>query len=1020
MQRLLSFLLLLTIIKISAKAQQGTQIPYNRIQYQNLKWKTFHTPMFHIYFPQGYDSLCAFTAKEMLPSMELVRQRMGTQLQPVPNIIIYPSIAHLYQSNIGSFEPAEYTLPTIVLKGTRLLLYFTGDHEALKAQLREALVRTAWEEAFKGEDLGSQAKGAIKDDKLPYWFTEGMISYFAHDWTIQNEDQLRAIYKSNTPQSWDAIIGSNQKLAGQALCYFLSVKYYRQAPIGLYYQLKKKGSLPRAIRLIAKAPLDSVMEGCYRFYQARFNADQSDNIAIAPISSLFLLHKKCWMKSLLVSPDQRHIAYITAEFHKRTVWLYNTATEEKEKLYTYHLPPWLTHHSQDVYPLLSWNKEGELIVTVPEEGKLKIKRYSINGSKLQDNTLYGVDGMTSMAPTGKGDYLVSAFRKGQSDIVSYNDRREKYTTITDDYYDDKAPARNEETGEVAFVSKRPVDAGKDIYGRDSFALKQGIFTKDKQVNPIITSDSSFALLDKPLWLYGNKLLFNNALTGAERFAIWNNGSVSTLSLSQTYQYNQNKQQISFPEPGKDSSKITTYNFTDWQESQRRDEIKPSPWLLDDYSRRAYKAKEDSILNAAKSSEPSFLDGVLLPKDAKAQSSKRKDSIERSVLYDSKKVSSYILQLHSAYFTARVNNDFFINRYQPYLNYQGQFKFPEPGGMAKGGFTDLFENHHISIAYRMPAGTEGSDFFVQYRNTAKRKDWSLMWFRKVESLKPDPKQRWEDNQGRTYPSAAKVKTNYYEGSLHIPLDYYLSVDLTEAIRHDRTVFLATERYSLRFDDINSLWSITTASTTWNKLQRTLPLLYKGYMVKGRADLFKGFSQEKEILYGLGIDASYHKPIYKYITSVVRAQAGYSGGNKKLLYNLGGIDNNLTVRKDTSVQFSQYAPYAFQTLVTPLRGHLQNTVVGNQYALLNMDVYFPIFQTLIPIETELSSINNLQLGLFSDVAYAKESWRSANNSTQVWSYGLGARTKLASYPIRFDIAWPGSFDKKPVWYLSLSIQ
>lgn len=131
--------------------------------------------------------------------------------------------------------------------------------------------------------------------------------------------------------------------------------------------------------------------------------------------------------------------------------------------------------------------------------------------------------------------------------------------------------------------------------------------------------------------------------------------------------------------------------------------------------------------------------------------------------------------------------------------------------------------------------------------------------------------------------------------------------------------------------------------------------------------------------------------------------------------------MTPKVDSNVHFSQTAPYAFQSLATPFKGYLQNSIYGNQYLLFNADIYFPIFQTLIPIETPLQSINNLQLDIFSDLANARETWQAYPNSAKwLCSYGLSARTNLAGYPLRFDIAWPGSFNKSPVWYLSLSLR
>jgi hypothetical protein len=83
------------------------------------------------------------------------------------------------------------------------------------------------------------------------------------------------------------------------------------------------------------------------------------------------------------------------------------------------------------------------------------------------------------------------------------------------------------------------------------------------------------------------------------------------------------------------------------------------------------------------------------------------------------------------------------------------------------------------------------------------------------------------------------------------------------------------------------------------------------------------------------------LYKYITLETKLKMGYSTGKARVLYNLGGTDNNVAPKVDSDVHFSQSAPYAFQTLVTPFRGHLQNTLYGDRYALLNADVYFPLF-------------------------------------------------------------------------------
>ena len=999
---------------IQAKAQ--TEQRYNRFQYHKFPWRSFHAKTFHVYFPLGNDSLCAFISKEYSEALERVKKNIGTSLQKDPSIIIYPSADQLYESNIGSFEPKEYTLPTFVSKGNRLLLYFNGSYADLKEQLKEAIARSIWEEQFKQGGIDGQAKGATKDDPIPIWFREGAIRYFAHGWTIEAEDALHLSFEQNIFNNWQEVINYQPRLSGQAFCYFFSQKCYKEAVTALFFQLKKKKQLPRAIRLVAKKSLDSLYNECFDYYKNRFgNTGTKLNQAV----TMSVPHQEGVVKTIQVSPDKQNVAYVLNAYNRRTVYCYNLQTRITNKISTYFLPPWIGDHSPDIYPIVSWDIKGRsIIVTQPIKGKLTIRDFTTNGTETENVKLYGVDGLTTVIQQDYRQYLFAAYRKGQGDIVSYNDNKEKYTPFTSDIYDDAEPVFDTKGG-LTFVSNRPL---RKVKNKDSVKLVQGIFTiQDRDLLPLRVDSISYAKWDKPIRLQDNSILATHRKYGSERFALINN-TTTTLCEYRPYQYLPQINEILFYENQKDTLQLQSKPVRKWiEESKSKPNDTTSPWLRDYRKREAQEAKEDSILKRAKNDNPSFLDDVFTSKDTKKHVKQIKDSVRKREEYDPNKVKPYILQLHSAYFTAQVNNDYFINRYQPYLNYQGQFKFPEIGGMVQGGLTDLFENHHFKISYRLPAGSEGSDFFIHYQNTAKKIDWGLTYFRKVEQLKPDPNRNWIDEFGRPYPSAAKVKSFYYDVSIHCPLTYDCSLGLQEAVRNDRTIFLATNKYSLEFEDIKSVWSITTITGELNKLRPTVPNLFKGFKGNDAIDVFKGFSQQEAIVLGSMLHVQYDQPLYKYITLVVQAQGGYSAGDQKVLYTLGGVDNNVTPKVDSTVHFSQTAPYAFQSLVTPFRGYLQNSIYGNQYLLFNADIYFPIFQTLIPIETPLPSLNKLQLGIFTDAGNAKETWEANPNNTKwLYSYGFSARTSLAGYPIRLDIAWPESFNKKPVWYLSLNLK
>ena len=1032
--RLLCILLLVCTQQL--KAQDDPR--YNRFQWHKYHWKAYHSKTFNIYFPaNAADSLYRFLVKETPEAIEHIKK---TTIKDVPkdlNIIIYPSVDQLYETNIGGFETTQFTFPTFVFKGTRIVLAYNGSYTTLKQQLRESLARALWEsemkdggkEDTKGASSAKNTKSPSKGDSIPFWFKEGTIRYFAHGWTVDAEDKLRNSFEQNNFTSWQQVLSYEPRLGGQAFCYFLAQNYYPKAVAQTFFQLKKKKSLPRGIRLITKHSLDSLYTQCFNYYNKRFRKSQTTDAE--PKEHLAIPHKKGTIWNVLINPDKNLIAYTLLAKGKRTVYIYDVKNNKTQKIASYNLPPWIDDHSADQYPLLAWYKDGkQLYIAKPRKGKMFIRRYTSDGKLQETTTLYGVDGITSLQPLSDREFLLSAYRRGQSDVVSYNDNHDKYTPYTDDEYDDSNPLFTGNKNEVLFVSDRPKEyQERRIYligvGYKKDTLWQGIYTVNgKELKPIIIDTLNYVKWDKPVLLQNNQVLVTSTKYGTERNVLLNYINENTTNLGEyhPFQYLKKSDQISFYKTDKDSIYTTQQPMHEWiKENKSKPSDTSSAWLKDYKEILARQAKEDSLLKHGKDTIHYIMDDVFSSKKEKKKEKNDKKEKRKAKATGDGEVKPYVLQLHSAYFSAQVNNDYLENRYQPYLNNMGQFNFPAISGMAEGGFTDLLENHHFTIAYALPAATQGSTFFVRYENTERKLDWGLSYFRQVAALQPNSDSNWVDQNGNKYPTDAKVRTHYYECFIKDPITYDCSIGINTGIRQDETIFLATDKYSLDFAPIKSAWSITTVSFKLNKLHPTIPYLYKGYKMDYSVNLFKGFNQQEAFVFGTGVNLAYHLPIYKYITLVSQLHAGYSGGDQRILYILGGVDNNVTPRVDSSVHFSQYAPYAFQTLVTPFRGYYQNSLYGNQYTLMNEDLYFPIFQTLIPIETPLQFINNIQLGLLSDIATAQETWNSNTiNDKLLWSYGFSARSVLAGYPLRFDIAWPGTFSKKPVWYFSLNLQ
>lgn len=957
----------------------------NRFQYHRYHWRTLPTPAFHIYYPEGYDSLASFASVQLPDIIEEAYRVTGVRLQAIPNLVIYPSIDQLYESNIGLREHQMQTFPTIVLKGMRVLLAFNGSYEQFRLQLKEAWLRLCWEEQFRNEALEQ-----LNNTKalFPSWFKEGSIRYFSQRWSLDKEAQLQQLFQDRQISSWADMLAADSLLSGQAFCYYISTRYRQDALKQVLFQLRGGKSLSRALRLVLKRPLDTLSSQCFLFYSERFETltplpSSSDTPAVLPRGERLLQR--------LAGPDGQSELYITKKDKLRKVYWVNRADASKEKtlsrpLATYRIPSRFRNNPKDPHPLVQWSANGtSAYVLQPRKGRLVVRQYDRQGRQMLSRTLYGVEGVVDMEQAVNRKWPLAAFRRGKSDIVLYDPQRLRYEALTDDQADNlELDVLEDGAGlKLTYRSGYPADS---LYHKDTLAKPYGIYKKHLQDErkagageELLIKDSAYLSWHQPRMTGQGTLLLNHH-AGPQAFP-------DTLSLS-------------------DKNLLSV--MPDY-----------SPWL-EDYLQ--FQRTEDSIRTLLKqaATSPSFLSKVLVPEDAARQSAQRKDSIRQALAYTKTKNKPYVLQLYSAYFSAQVNNDYYINRYQPFQSYLGSFKFPEVGAMLQGGFSDLFDNHHITMAYRMPAGTDGSDFFARYENTKKLLDWHVLYFRKVESLQPDPLRDWTDKAGNPYPPLAKVKTHYYELGFHYPLQEDWSLELNLTARNDRTIFQAVDKYSLQYPDLQQWWSMNNGTLRVNKLQAVGNFLFRGWSSKLLLDGMISTGANSTLLYGLQWSGTYHQPLFKGINLVLGLQAGHSGGRSRILYNFGGMDNNIVPRLDTSVRFPQEAPYAFQTLVTPFRGYAQNSLYGSSYGLANADLYFPLFNGLIPGQTPASALNHLQLGLFADMAMVRADAALPAVTTPLYAYGISARTLLAGYPLRFDLAWPGNFGQQPVWYLSLTIR
>lgn len=426
-----------------------------------------------------------------------------------------------------------------------------------------------------------------------------------------------------------------------------------------------------------------------------------------------------------------------------------------------------------------------------------------------------------------------------------------------------------------------------------------------------------------------------------------------------------------------------------------------------------------------------------------------------------KVQPYQLRFSTDYVTLNLDNSLIITRYQKYTPGYPGFENPALGPMFTLGTGDLFENHKITGGFRFPFNFGDSEYFIAYDALKKRLDKRIMYYRGVT------RQAFDSNEVPYFGIApqitaieAKQKTNFVELRLNYAIDVIRSIRNSISYRNDRTVFLSTDQISLRIPTYAENWLTYRFEYVFDRTIKTGLNLMNGLRFKVFAEIQKEFEMKSRNVVNdfnvklpsindaylgiIGIDARHYQKVYRDIIWANRFAYSSSFGTRKMLYYLGGVDSwiGLGERFDNSIPVNENNNYAFQTIVTNMRGFRQNIRNGNNFAVINSELRIPLFSSLIhrPIRSEF--IKNFQLVGFTDIGSAWEGFNPYDKENPLFTetignppltvvvnyyrnpivvgYGVGVRSTLLGYFIRFDLGWGNDSGRvgKPIAYLSFS--
>ena len=349
--------------------------------------------------------------------------------------------------------------------------------------------------------------------------------------------------------------------------------------------------------------------------------------------------------------------------------------------------------------------------------------------------------------------------------------------------------------------------------------------------------------------------------------------------------------------------------------------------------------------------------------------------------------------------------------------------------------DMLENYRILGGLQVSLSDfKSGDVFLEFQYLPSRIDYSFRFDRKVifwETIQDRSSdvelQKYSFQKvefGFSYPVSVRTRVSLkpYTGFTQF-IDRGMSIPQTgPEFRPSEHQFYAGGKLEVVYDN--------SVSTGMNIIEGTRGKLTATHN-EALGNSQKSFSR-------VSIDVRHYQKIYREIVFAVRGFAGSSFGNSPKKYLLGGMDNwfsnKINYEGLDNPLISKMGKYnenlLFTEFATSLRGFDYATLYGDNVALASAELRVPLIRALSNGPITSNFFRNLQFTAFYDIGTG---WKgplpfNAENSVRkrvvpevqsgspfrveineylnpwLYSYGLGLRTMMLGYYMKFDLAWP----------------
>lgn len=1063
------FVLVCTALPGAAQFYNGHQMSFgkNRVQYNEFVWSYNRYDKYDVYFNEEGKSLANYTADYAARVMPRIEAFFDYTMEKRVLFVVYNRLTDYRQSNIGLVTGQdEYNIGgTTTVVRNKAFLYFEGDYREYDKQITAAVTRIIINELLFGSQLMDNVANSTLIS-IPKWYSEGLVAYLSDHWDIETENHVRDGIISGKYEKFNRLTGQDAIYAGHSFWKYIADTYGESVIPSILYLTSVSKSIKTGFSNVLGFSVRELSYDWTGYYMNLF-ADEQAGKAIPESPQLLKRSKKGVVyQRIRISPSGNYLSFVTNDKGLYKIWLYNMQTSKKKRIFKheYRLDQ-ITDYS---FPVVAWHPSARYLAFFTEEkGMLKLYYYNLAERKLTVRNFLYFDKVLDFSFSNEGSrFVFTGTRMGKTDIYVYDIPSSTSEQVTNDFADDNHPRFVENDSKIIFNSDRISDT-LGVQEGEGRAMTNDLFIYDyKSKSPVLMRLQDGKYIDKayPLETEHNQFIQLSDASGINnRYIAKFDSTISQIDTTIHYRYFAKTNQLSDytrnieeqdynPTSGNvadiffHNGRYRMFHYPLDILSQVAD-AEPTP---SQKQRIRMMAATDSLRNIKKEVIPiqEVVDNTIIDKgdtvvlgDNSVDINKYVFEIERINNYnarlDPRKLEVSIdtvqkkrprIRLYQPVFyqnsmVSQIDFNFLNASYQAFTG--GAFYFnPGLNVLFKVGANDLFEDLKITGGFRLSPDFDANEYLLSFENLKKRTDKQLVLHRQAFK-----------NTGYGEFGAFEIRTHTHQASMifRYPINQVKAVATTFSFRNDRTVFLSSNPSYLNEPNQYRNWLGVKFEYVFDNTQSLGMNLYSGTRYKLFAEFQEQIYKEPYDLVVFGADFRHYTRIHRSLILANRFAWSSSQGSSRIIYYLGGVDNwiNLTPSKTptfipfTEIPIDETQNYAFQAVGTDMRGFSQNIRNGNNFAIFNTELRFPVFKYLANYPLARSFFENFQVVGFFDVGSAwsgPSPWSSRNaydndiiqqgpititidadRNPIVAGYGFGIHTQLLGYFMRFDWAW-----------------